>query len=310
MQVARDAAVKKTTEPILNRVERLAKRYETVKPAVRTRKDKPDDAKANRVVGAFWCLDKEDWKKGLPLLARADEKALANAARKEQAEPTAPAEQTALGDAWFELANTHADYRPAMQQRAALWYMRALPDLKDAEKDRVEKRVQDLTKSHPERRPAWEHLDLSPRLLIFGDAYIRVGVGQVIAAKKPPGGPIEITAVLRSVKNPPRLEFLVATHARIEVDMNNDQLWVRRKANSLRNQRGEIGSGGRFTFVPNEWYTIICRLSQDGLEVRVGNRLAFREKVNYNLPRPLPVQMGPTSDTVEVRSFTVKALKP
>jgi serine/threonine protein kinase len=310
VQVARDAALKKTTEPFLNRMERLTKRYDGIKPAMRTRKDRPDDPEANRVVGAFWCLDKEDWQKGLPLLARADETALAQAARKELARPTVSAEQTALGDAWFELAPTHAEYRPAMQQRAALWYMKALPDLKDSEKERVENRVLDLTKSHPERRPAWEHLDLSPRLLIFGDAYIRVGVGQVIAAKKTPGGSIEITAVLRTVKNPPRLEFLVAGHARIEVDMNNNQLWVRRKANPARGQRGEIGSGGPFTFVPNEWYTITCRLSEDGLEVRVGNRLAFREKVQYNLPRPLPVQMGPTAETLEVRSFTVKPFQP
>jgi hypothetical protein len=309
LQSAGDKAQKKTTEPFLTRMERLTKRYEGVKPAVRTLRDKPDDPEANRIVGAFWCLDKEDWKKGLSLLAKADETALAEAARKERIEPTAPAEQAALGDAWFELANTHADYRSAMQQRAALWYMRALPDLKDAEKERVEKRVLDLTKPHPERRAAWEHLDLSPRLLIFGDAYIRVGVGQVIAAKKPPGGSIEITAVLRTVKNPPRLEFLVANHARIEVDMNNDQLWVRRKANPARGQRGEIGSGGAFTFVPNEWYTITCRLTDERLEIRVGNRLAFREQVKYSLPRPLPVQMGPTTEALEVRSFTVKAIK-
>jgi hypothetical protein len=321
MQVAGDGALKKTTEPFLSRIERLAKRYEGVKPAVRTLKDKPDDPQANRIVGAFWCLGKEEWKKGLPLLARSDEKALADAARMEQDEPTAPAKQAALGDAWFELANKHAEYRSAMQQRAGLWYTKALlaltdkekervENLTDKEKERVEKRVVDLTKSHPERRPMWEHLDLSSRILVVGDAFLRVGVGQFMSAKKPPGGSIEITTVLRTVKNPPRFEFVVLGHTQVIVEMNDNQLTVRRKASAVGGQRGDRVSPRPFTFVPNQWYKIACRLTEDGLEILLDNRSVVRDPGKYNLPRSLPVKMVSTAETLEVSSFTVKVYQP
>jgi serine/threonine protein kinase len=308
---ANDAAHKKTTDPFLIRMEGLRKRYQSVKPAVRTLKDKPDDPDANRIVGAFWCLDKEDWKKGLPLLAKADLAALAEAAQKEQGEPTAPAEQAALGDAWFELAKTRGEYQPAMRQRAFYWYCQALPALTDREKERVEKRVLDWMKSHPERRPVWEHLDLSPRLAIVGDAYVRVGFGQVIEVKKSPKGAIEITTVLRTVNNPPYLEIVAAGHAAIVVEMTDNQLKVRRKANPARGQRADSPTRlSSFRFVPNQWYTIVCRLTEMGLDVLLDGRPVFQDKGKYNLPGSLGIRMGPTAATLEVRSFTVKPIQP
>jgi hypothetical protein len=51
-------------------------------------------------------------------------------------------------------------------------------------------------------------------------------------------------------------------------------------------------------------------LTEDGLDVLLDGQSVLQDRGKYQLPRPLPVQMGPTAETLEVRSFTVKAYQP
>lgn len=122
-----------------NRLKNLRAEYAKIADAVKTLADKPDDAEANLTVGKFQCFAKEDWSKGLPMLARSQDAALAELARKEKEEPAGAEEQAALGQAWWSLAEKQrsASIKKAAQQRARHWFRIALPYLSGAEADRV-----------------------------------------------------------------------------------------------------------------------------------------------------------------------------
>lgn len=104
----------------------------------------PDDADANLKVGSFRCFVKGDWGTGLPLLAKgADEKLAALAARELAA--TAQAEAIAIGDGWWEAAQSRTRREKEQAQRhAAAWYTRALTNAEGLTKATVEQRLGEI----------------------------------------------------------------------------------------------------------------------------------------------------------------------
>ena len=85
-------------------IERLKTRYSAVAKAMETLKDDPDNAAANLTVGQWRCFVKSDWEKGLTCLAKGSREDLAQLATQELAKPAAAAEQAAVGDGWWALA--------------------------------------------------------------------------------------------------------------------------------------------------------------------------------------------------------------
>jgi hypothetical protein len=100
----------------------------------------PDDPAANGAVGKYLCLVKQNWTRGLPLLARGDDEKLRELATAELSNPTSAEEQVALADRWWDWSEnlsaqkvgpgklSSVDRRSA-RLRAALWYGKALPAL-------------------------------------------------------------------------------------------------------------------------------------------------------------------------------------
>ncbi len=98
--------------------------------ALQTLDSDPADEHAAAMVGKYFCLIREDWSNGLPILAESDATRLAALAKRDLAKPASPAEQLELGNAWWQEAeNGKAGERPAMQGRAAYWYRQAEPNL-------------------------------------------------------------------------------------------------------------------------------------------------------------------------------------
>lgn len=89
----------------------------------------PADARANEVVGLYYCLVNQRWEDGLPLLARAADPRLADLAAAESRRPATPAEQLALADLWWNYAETSLKHKPALRARAGHWYRQALGGL-------------------------------------------------------------------------------------------------------------------------------------------------------------------------------------
>ncbi|HEY7155683.1 MAG TPA: PA14 domain-containing protein, partial [Gemmataceae bacterium] len=125
-------------------LKRLRTGYAKIADAVKTLADKPSEADANRIVGKFQCFDKEDWSKGLPMLARSEDATLAELARKDLANPREATKQAEVGQAWWTFADKQSDknVKAAAQQRARHWLRAALPSLKGAEADRVASKLE------------------------------------------------------------------------------------------------------------------------------------------------------------------------
>ena len=108
----------------LTRYEALSKRFEEVRDSRAKLEVNPTDKQANRVVGEYLCFDKQDWDQGVFMLALVDDCPYRNAVLLELEQPRYGEPAMAVGDAWWEAAETLGDTAAAksMQQRAAHWY--------------------------------------------------------------------------------------------------------------------------------------------------------------------------------------------
>jgi outer membrane protein assembly factor BamB len=152
IDVATTAATQAKSVALIGRVKkageevsRVQKEYERVKPFVTKLAKEADDAEANTQVGAYYCLFKGNWKKGLPLLTKGKDAALKALAQKDLANPKGAKAQIAVGDGWWQLSEKEkppAEHR--LQERAAFWYEQALPDLSGLARVRLEKRLEQV----------------------------------------------------------------------------------------------------------------------------------------------------------------------
>ncbi|GEM_PF-7064819 len=107
--------------------------------------DKPTDPEANLKVGKYHCFIKENWEKGLPMLALGSDTALKSLAETELAGVKDPEAQVKLADAWWDAAEKMGNSAKASAQgRAAKWYNAALPRLSGLARARVEKHLAQL----------------------------------------------------------------------------------------------------------------------------------------------------------------------
>ena len=89
----KDSPIIKHFETQLRKTQESAKLYEAA------RKAKDDES-----LGKFYCFRKDDWGKGLPLLAKSKEEALAAVVNSDLRMPGDGKDRCAVGDAWFEIA--------------------------------------------------------------------------------------------------------------------------------------------------------------------------------------------------------------
>jgi formylglycine-generating enzyme required for sulfatase activity len=102
----------------------------------------PADPEAKRLMGVQLCLRKDEFKRGLALLAASADDRLAALAELEQTEPAAAAEQAQLADKWWDYAaHAKADQKTLATRRALDWYEIALPQLAGAARKKAETRL-------------------------------------------------------------------------------------------------------------------------------------------------------------------------
>ena len=106
--------------------------------------DKPDDGAACLLAGKYLCFVKGDYDRGIPLLAKSPHPALSKIAKLDLARPDQPPAQIALGDAWWELGDkdTEKAEKQKYLERAAFWYLKALPSMSGLTKAKLEKRIE------------------------------------------------------------------------------------------------------------------------------------------------------------------------
>ena len=117
--VARVDARWKEIAELRAKSERVAKARETLAR-------NPDDPAANLAIGQHLSLVKGDWETGLKHLAKGADGPLRTLAAKDLARPSEAADQTALGDAWWDFGEKEGgESRGRLRSRAAHWYAQA-----------------------------------------------------------------------------------------------------------------------------------------------------------------------------------------
>ena len=124
------------------RVLALKKEFERVGEAAKVLAASPDDAEANLACGRYACLVKGDWRRGLPVLAKGSDAELKAAAQRDLAGPATPAEQVAVADTWWNMADGKAGRaQHSLRDRAAWWYRKAQPQATGLDRTKATNRL-------------------------------------------------------------------------------------------------------------------------------------------------------------------------
>lgn len=167
---SRDTAWRKEIRARAGELKQTASRWSELPQTLKALKQNPDDASANALHGKYLCLVLEAWDRGLPALAKGDDKKWAAAARQDLALPADAAGQAAVGDAWWDLSLKESSRdRPALQQRAVHWYQVAMPGLSGAAVVQTQKRINVVSQSA--QKPSGR----SPGRRVRGKGAMRLG---------------------------------------------------------------------------------------------------------------------------------------
>jgi serine/threonine protein kinase len=124
--------------------------YGTVKHANETLKTTPGDPQASLSLGEFFCFFKNDWDRGLPLLARGGSEDLKRIACDEMTNrPTSTPGRLNLANQWWDFAEHSLTNQEMFEQRARYWYLRAIAGAPESEKSGLREQFANRLKSVP-----------------------------------------------------------------------------------------------------------------------------------------------------------------
>ena len=134
----------------IERLKQLRDAYEDVKAAEATLKTNPDDSDANLVVGRYLAILKDEWRAGIPHLAKGSDEQLKSLAQQELRKSLDGADQANIGDAWVSLAEKTRDddLKAIYQDRALAWYGLAKTKLAGVALTKVEQSIESLEGRH------------------------------------------------------------------------------------------------------------------------------------------------------------------
>jgi formylglycine-generating enzyme required for sulfatase activity len=135
----------------MEKLDELQQAHGEYQKAVARLEENPTDPEANLSAGRYLCLSRGDWERGIPMLALGSDPALKDPAVKELAGADSPDAQVALGDGWWDLAQTKdGRERKSYLLRAAHWYQKAQPTVTSAlVKVKVQKRLEEIARIEP-----------------------------------------------------------------------------------------------------------------------------------------------------------------
>ena len=211
----------------LNReVEAAANEYTKVEVALKTLETSPADPQANLLVGKYFCFQKNDWDKGIPMLALGNDeqlKALAVKELKGEGDPLA------MGDAWWELAGKESGKtQEAMKGCAACFYRQALPTLTGLKKVKAEKRVKEAVVQRMAPKPVEKQLTEAQRNRLAAETVFKYG--GTICIGDASKGVASDEGVVKTVGDLPKGEFRIRRYtfggslALKGVSLNDDKM--------------------------------------------------------------------------------------
>ena len=136
---ARSSELVKQAVAQAKEIESLEAEFKKVLVAHETLKSSPTDPESNLLVGKYRCFVKRDWENGLLMLALGSDKQLKQLAEAELGEKP---DAISLGDLWWALSEEQESQdKQAIQDRACMWYRKALPTATGLTKAKLEQRL-------------------------------------------------------------------------------------------------------------------------------------------------------------------------
>ncbi len=149
--------MKARVNTLVRDVREMGTMYDRVRSAGETLETNADDVEAAATWGRFLCLYKNDWERGLPLLAKASG-VIASLAEQDLGRPSDGDARVSLADGYWDLGQAESDELPKryLMERAAYWYERALDQLSDLKRVQAERRLTEYReKTSPLPVRAW-----------------------------------------------------------------------------------------------------------------------------------------------------------
>jgi len=124
----------------------LKKDFDAISAYAKTLPEKPDDPVSNAHLGRFTCFAKDDWERGLPMLAKGSDVGLRGLAEKELSKPEDPGIQRDLCEGWLALAEKEKDKtrKDNLTERAQMWFAQVEQKLLPADRTRIASRFDKL----------------------------------------------------------------------------------------------------------------------------------------------------------------------
>jgi hypothetical protein len=121
----------------------LRSRLARVNKAMESLEKNPEDREAHQLLGHYLALIKGDWEEGLKHLALGSEEAFRTAAARDLSNPTQAADQIAVGDLWWDLAEKDKSAtKSRLRSRAGGWYLRARDQSSGITRTRLDQRLE------------------------------------------------------------------------------------------------------------------------------------------------------------------------
>jgi hypothetical protein len=143
--LASDAATRDALQAAAKEVGELKAAQDRLSQFIERLKTAPDDPAANLAVGSHHCFRNRDWERGLPMLAKSADAALSATAKADLLRLADFESQAKLGDAWHTAAaKVSKEHKLAAQERAELWYTRALTRAAGLQRLAIQKHLKEL----------------------------------------------------------------------------------------------------------------------------------------------------------------------
>lgn len=141
-QAARNVELTALVQQRGKAIDALRVAHDRAQTAAEKLKSAPDDPAANLAVGIYLCFGKEDWAKGLPLLAKSSDTNVKQLAALEIARPDKPDDLIRVGDGWWDAAVRQPESdRAAIRHHAASFYKAALESATGLQRSVLEHRI-------------------------------------------------------------------------------------------------------------------------------------------------------------------------
>ena len=120
---------------------------------------------------------------------------------------------------------------------------------------------------------------------------------------------IEITAIARTANQNIRLYSFNGAFVIFNWEANPKELRVNRPDGNEKLESGSLARKAVEPLLPDTWYKLQWRITDEGMTIKVDDKVIFAEQKTYNLAANRPVFVRTMKDSVDVKHLAVEHLR-